>query len=93
MEAKQNLYLSWDNIKNYEAKLWIIAPENILQLRTKLLFLIKDLKTKINSIESNGIIEYSTKDLNELIKIAEDIQVPLSQYLTYYRTELEKSFA
>lgn len=92
-EAKQNLYLSWDNIKNYEAKLWIIAPENILQLRTKLLFLIKDLKTKINSIDSNGIIEYSTKDLNELIKIAEDIQVPLSQYLTYYRTELEKSFA
>lgn len=51
-----------------------------------------DLKTKINSIESNGTIEYSIKDLNELIKIAEDIQIPLSQYLTYYRNELEKSF-
>lgn len=93
VEAKQNLYSSWDNIKNYEAKLWIIALEHILQLRTKLLFIIKELKTKINSIENNGIIQYSTNDLNELIKIAENIQVPLSQYLAYYRKELEKSFA
>ena len=92
IEAKEELSKSWNDIKNYEAKLWIIAPNNILELRKQLLTLIKELNIKIRSLENDKGFDFSSVDLQQLTTIADNIQVPLSQYLQYYREEIEKVF-
>jgi len=91
-EAKQELHVSWDGIKNYESNLWIVAPNNILELRKQLLILVKELNVSINNIENEKGFEFSSEDLNKLIAIADKIQNPLSQYLQYYKDEIEKVF-
>lgn len=91
-ETIRELHISWNNIKNYEASLWILAPSNVLEVRKELLTLVKELNVSISNIENENGFEFTSEDLKNLIEIAKKMQNPLSQYLQYYRDEIEESF-
>lgn len=84
------LYNSWNEIKNCESGIWILAPKNILEIKKDLLLNMSKLSQKLNSLNNNSDLIYSEKDLLELIKLGTEIQKTLSEYLKYYREELEK---
>lgn len=92
IQAKTNLYSSWEDIKKCEAKLWIIAPEHILALRAELLLKMRNLNSKISSLGNQNSLAFDNKDLSNLITLSTELQTPFSQYLEYYRKEIEKVF-
>lgn len=83
---------TWHDIKTSEAKLWMIAPSNILNLRSLLLQRVKSLNKKLNEFKQDGELIINNERLNEIIQVSQELQEPLAQYLDYYRDEIQKRF-
>lgn len=82
------MHSTWNEIKYAEAKLWLVAKEEVLKNRNVLLASVSSFNKSLNTIDLNS--EIITKEkLMELVSLAEKIQDPLSQYIKFYREEFE----
>lgn len=79
---------AWLNIKQQEAMLWLLAPNNILDLRAKLLNKVSLLKKVAFKVKNKN--EVSDADIKDIMNCSHDIQVPLGEYLQYYRKEVDE---
>lgn len=85
IETVENLYSSWDDVNRLESRLWLIAPNDVLEIKDELRKLVSKLNEKLNIFDSS----ITEVNFYELKTIAENIQQPLSEYLEQYRKELK----
>ncbi len=85
----KELYTAWHDIKHCDAKLWIIAPKDILKIRTSLSEFMLKFSKELNNIKKNNA-QLDKESFIKLIEIAHNMQTPLSDYIGHYRKELQK---
>lgn len=83
-KASEKLFLSWEEINRVESRLWLIAPNTILEKKNELIDKVRNFNSKLDISDS----KITKENLAEMQKLAQDIQTPLSEYLKEYREQL-----
>lgn len=87
-ENIKEAYVKWEEVSLNEASLWLFAEYEQLNNKNNLLLSVQQFFHKLKSLQENETLQLSEQDIIELAKAGEDIQVPITHILQYYRNTI-----
>ncbi len=85
IRATEKLFFSWEEINRVESRLWLIAPNTILEKKNNLIDKVRIFNNQLNKFD----YQITPENLEHMLQLAQDIQTPLSEYIKEYREELK----